>query len=201
MDNRERIIIGAAELFKTYGIKSVTMDSLAAQLGMSKRTIYEVFSDKDELLIGVLRWMAEKQRDMVKKILEESPDAITAIFIMLERSRDHLQGMSPSFQADLKKYHQDVLMNKAEKCEMPDYNNNIEVIEMGIQQKLFRADINPDIVNRCLYSLGRSVMDQDLYPYEMFSRREVMKNLFINYLRGISTQNGLNLINTLEKKF
>ena len=67
MDNRERIIEGAAELFKTYGIKSVTMDSLANHLGMSKRTIYEVFSDKDELLIGVLKRMAEKQKESGKK--------------------------------------------------------------------------------------------------------------------------------------
>ena len=52
MDNRDRIIEGAAELFKTYGMRSVTMDFLANHLGMSKRTIYEIFSDKDELLIG-----------------------------------------------------------------------------------------------------------------------------------------------------
>jgi AcrR family transcriptional regulator len=201
MDSRERIIIGAAELFKTYGIKSVTMDSLATQLGMSKRTIYEIFSDKDELLAGVLSWMAEKQREMVRKILDESSDAITAIFVMLELSRDHIQGMSPAFHADLKKYHQDVLLKRADNYEMPDYSNNIEVIENGIKQKLFRDDINPDIVNRCLYSLGRSVMDQDLYPYELFSRREVMNNIFINYLRGIATQNGLKLINSLAKKF
>jgi TetR/AcrR family transcriptional regulator, cholesterol catabolism regulator len=201
MDNRERIIIRAAELFKKYGIRSVTMDSLAAELGMSKRTIYEVFSDKDELLVGVLNWMAVKQRDITKKVLDESTDAIAAIFVMLEMSRDHIQGISPAFQADLKKYHQDVLMNKVEKCEMPDYSNNIEVIRRGIKEKLFRDDINPDIVNRCLYELGKTVMDQDLYPYELFSRREVMKNIFINYLRGIATHNGLKQINSLALKF
>ena len=67
MESRERIIEGAADLFKTYGIKSVTMDLLANHLGMSKRTIYEIFSDKDELLIGVLKWMAEKQKDTGEK--------------------------------------------------------------------------------------------------------------------------------------
>jgi AcrR family transcriptional regulator len=79
MNNRERIIEGAAELFKTYVIRSVTMDSLAGQLGMSKRTIYEVFSDKDELLIGVLSWMAEKQKGLVKRIIDESENSINAI--------------------------------------------------------------------------------------------------------------------------
>lgn len=201
MDNRERIIIRAAELFKKYGIKSVTMDSLASELGMSKRTIYEAFSDKDELLVGVLGWMAEKQREMTKKILEESADAITAIFVMLELSRDHFQGMSPAFRDDLKKYHQDVLKNRPDKCKMPDYSNNILVIEKGIKEKLFRDDINPEIVNRCLYELGRSVMDQDLYPYVQFSRREVVNNIFINYLRGIATPGGLKQINKLATKF
>lgn len=201
MDNRERIIIRAAELFKNYGIRSVTMDSLASELGMSKRTIYEVFSDKDELLAGVLTWMTEKQREITKKILEESEDAISAIFVMLEFSRDHLQGMSPAFQADLKKYHQDVLMNRSDKCEMPDYSNSKQIIEKGIKEKLFREDINAEIVNRCLYDLGRSLMDQDLYPYDLFTRREVMKNIIINYLRGISTQSGLKKINNLALKF
>ena len=84
---------------------------------------------------------------------------------------------------------------------MPDYRNNIKVIERGIKEKLFRKDINPDIVNRCLYSLGRSTMDFDLYPFEEFSRREVIKNVFINYMKGISTTEGIELINKLEAKF
>jgi TetR/AcrR family transcriptional regulator, cholesterol catabolism regulator len=201
MEIRERIIEGAADLFKTYGIKSVTMDSLATHLGVSKRTIYEVFSDKDEMLEGVLRWMAEEQRGLVERILESSENAIVAIFRMLEMGRDQIQSMSPAFQSDLKKYHHDVLMKKTDKCEMPDYRNNIKVIERGIKEKLFRKEINPDIVNRCLYSLARSGMDKDLYPFEQFTRREVAKNVLINYLRGISTNSGVELINKLESNY
>jgi TetR/AcrR family transcriptional regulator, cholesterol catabolism regulator len=201
MDNRERIIEGATELFKTYGIKSVTMDSLAKQLGMSKRTIYEVFSDKDELLIGVLTWMAEKQKELVKRIIAESENSIVTIFRMLEINRDYLVEVSPVFLADLKKYHHDVLMKKSDKCKMPDYRNHQEVIEIGIKEGLFRKDINPDLANRCLYNLGRSITDNELYPNELFSRRDVIRNIFINYLRGICTQAGLDLINELESKF
>ncbi len=201
MDIKERIIEGAAELFKTYGIKSVTMDMLASHLGISKRTIYEVFSDKDELLMGVLKKMAEKQRELVARILEESENSIVAIFRLLEINRDHFQDMSPAFQADLKKYHYEVLIKRADKCEMPDYRNNIEVIERGIKEKCFREDINADIVNRCLFLLGKSIMDQDLFPYEQFTRKEVINNSFINYLRGVSTPEGIELINELEAKF
>lgn len=201
MDSRERIIEGAAELFSIYGIKAVTMDSLATHLGMSKRTIYEVFADKDELLIGVLQSMAERQNRLVKKVLDDSGNAIIAIFKLIEINRDHIQNMSPAFQADLKKFHHDVLMKKSDKCAMPDYSSNIILIEQGIKQKLFRKDIHADLVNRCLYGLAGSVMDSNLYPYDLFTRREVLRNGFINYMRGISTSEGIELINSLEAKF
>jgi AcrR family transcriptional regulator len=201
MDNRIRIIETASELFRTYGIKSVTMDSLATRLGMSKRTIYEIFSDKDELMIGVLKWMAERQKELVKKVLDESGNAIEAIFKLLEINRDHFQNMSPAFQADMKKIHHEVLMKKAFNNEIPDYRNNQLVLERGIKEKLFRKDINPDLVNRCMDSLGRSIMNNDLYPFDEFTRRDVIRNVLINYLRGISTIEGVELINKFEKKF
>lgn len=201
MEIKDRIIEEAAKLFKTYGIKSVTMDSLASQMGISKRTIYEVFSDKDELLISVLQLMAEKQRAMVKRILDDSVNAIYAIFRLLEANRDYFQDMSPVFQADLRKYHYEVLVMKTEKCEMPDFRNNIQVIERGIKEELFRDDINPDIVNRCLYSLGRSALDYELYPFEEFTRRDVIKNVFLNYLKGVSTKKGIDMINSLEPTY
>lgn len=201
MDIRDRIVDGAAELFKSYGIKSVTMDSLANQLGMSKRTIYEVFADKDEILMAVLLKMARQQKEMVKRVLDESENSIVAIFRMLEINRDNFQSMSPAFQADLKKYHHDIMMKNADEIEMPDYRNHFQVIEKGIKEKLFRKEINPDLANRCLYNLGRSIMDNDLYPFEIFSRRDVVRNIFINYIRGISTTKGLELINKLEENF
>ena len=201
MDTKERIIEGAADLFKTYGIKSVTMDSLASHLGISKRTIYEVFSDKDELLVEVLTRMARKQKELVKRVLDESENSIVAIFRMLEINREYFQDINPVFQADLKKYHYEVLLKKTDASEMPDYKNNQQVIEKGIKEGLFRKDVNADLANRCLYNLGRSILDNDLYPFEMFSRRDVIKNIFINYVRGISTPKGLELIDRLEAEF
>jgi hypothetical protein len=109
--------------------------------------------------------------------------------------------MSPAFLADMKKFHQDVLIKKADKCEMPDYRNNQQVIDRGIKEKLFRKDINPDLVNRCMDLLVRSIMNNDLYPFEQFTRHDVISNVLINYLRGISTMEGVELINKLEKKF
>ncbi len=69
MDYRQKITEEAALMFRTYGIRAVTMDMLANQMGISKRTIYEVFHDKDELLQGVLKLMAVRQREHDEKVL------------------------------------------------------------------------------------------------------------------------------------
>ena len=84
MDYRQRIIEEASEMFRTYGIRAVTMDMLANQMGISKRTIYEVFRDKDELLQGVLRWMAIRQREAMTKIFSETDNVIEAIYRLLD---------------------------------------------------------------------------------------------------------------------
>jgi TetR/AcrR family transcriptional regulator, cholesterol catabolism regulator len=201
MDIKERIIEGSAELFKSYGIKSVTMDSIANHFGISKRTIYEIFSDKDELLMGVLAKMAQQQKELAKKVLDESENSLVAIFRMFEINRTIFQTMSPAFQSDIKKYHYDILIMNSESVELPDYRNNFQIIAKGIKEGLFRKDINPELANRCLFNLGRSIMDNELFPYEQFTRRDVIRNIFFNYLRGISTVKGLELINRLEQKF
>src|SRR5512137_1745912 len=101
MDYRQKIIEEGAIMFRTYGIRAVTMDMLASQMGISKRTIYEVFRDKDELLQGVLKWMTIRQREVLTKILDESENVIEAIFKMADLMWDHFQSMNPAFQMDM----------------------------------------------------------------------------------------------------
>jgi AcrR family transcriptional regulator len=198
MDIKRRITEGAAEQFRMYGVKAVTMDSLANHLGMSKRTIYELFSDKDELLIGVLDLMNQKQEELLANVLKESENAIIAIFKLIEINQVHFQQISPAFQADIKKFHYELLVKNSKRGGMPDFRNTQQVIERGITEKLFRPDINVDLVNRCLYLLGRTVFDNNLFPFDEFSRKDVLKNSLNNYLRGISSPEGLNLIDKLE---
>src|SRR5512135_2380225 len=108
MDYRQRIIEEAARMFRTYGIRAVTMDMLANQMSISKRTIYEVFSDKDELLKGVIEWMAIKQKETMATIFSESENVVEAIFRMLNLMEDHFNKMSPAFLLDMKRFHNKV---------------------------------------------------------------------------------------------
>jgi len=187
-------------MFRTYGIRAVTMDMLAANLGISKRTIYEVFSDKDEILKGVFKWMIERQNELMTKIFSESENVIEAIFKMLDLMTDHFQRMSPAFQMDMKRYHKAIMNNQEELHDLPYYSNNSEVLIRGIKEGVFRSDIDIEIANKCMLEVARLSNDKDVFPPDDFMNKDVIRNFFINYLRGISTQKGLDLINLHEKK-
>jgi AcrR family transcriptional regulator len=200
MDNKQKIVEEAAVMFRTYGIRAVTMDMLANQLGISKRTIYEVFRDKDELLHGVLKWMQVKQSEVMKKIFGESENIIEAIFKMLDLMSNHFRTMSPAFQLDMKRFHNDLMKNPGSHNELPYYNNNAEILKRGIEEEIFRKDIDIDITNKCLLEVAKMSNDNSVFPAEDFMNKDVIRTFYINYLRGISTQKGLDLINRYDKR-
>ena len=191
VDCGNRIIIEAAKLFSAFGIRAVTMDMLAVNLGMSKRTIYENFCEKDELLIAVLNCMVIKRRNLIEKVLGETPDAITAIFRLTELMGDHLRGVNPIFFEDMKRFHHEVLSKSGSAHQIADMSDGKLIIDRGISEGLFRDDLNSDIANRCLAGLFSSAGDPDHYPPASFSKEEIWKHTFLNYMRGISTTKGL----------
>lgn len=198
MDYKQRIIEEAAIMFRTYGIRSVTMDMLANQMGISKRTIYEVFRDKDELLKGVLKWMILKQKEVMSNMVSESENVIEAIFRMLRIMSDHFQKMSPAFQMDIKRFHSDILGQFDEQNNLPYYGSNSEILKRGIAEGVFREDIDIEITNKCLLEVAKMSNDKDVFPPDDYINKDVIRNFYINYLRGISTQKGLDLINFYE---
>jgi AcrR family transcriptional regulator len=192
---RERIIEEAANMFRTYGIRAVTMDMLATQMGMSKRTIYEIFRDKEELLAGVMRWMEGKQADLIKDCLANSENVIEAIFRMMDTMLSHYRKMSPAFKLDIKKYHNE--MKKIGRHAADPFENSKEILGRGVKEGLFRDDIDLDITDRCLK--GMSKMNEKEAPHD-FENEEVIRDFFVNYLRGISTSEGIELINKYDTK-
>jgi AcrR family transcriptional regulator len=198
MDYKQRIIEEAAVMFRTYGIRSVTMDMLANQMGISKRTIYEVFRDKDELLQGVLKWMTAKQKELMTKLFTESDNIIEAIFKMLKLMSDHFQKMSPAFRMDVKRYHSDIMNKLDEQSELPYYGTNSEILRKGIAEGVFRKDIDIEITNKCLLEVARMTNDKDVFPPDSYLNKDVIRSFYINYLRGLSTNKGLDLIDFYE---
>ena len=187
-------------MFRRYGIRAVTMDMLAGRLRISKRTIYEIFKDKDELLTGVLRWMGEKQKELVLKIFSGSENVIEAIFRLFGLMDDHYSRMSPAFRLDMENYHHDIIRRLRETDELPFFSDNAAMIERGIEEGVFRKDIDVSITNKCLFEMMRMLYEKDSSDGDETDKKYIFRDFYINYLRGISTPEGLGLIDYNTRK-
>ncbi len=196
MDTKERIIEEAANMFRTYGIRAVTMDMLATQMAISKRTIYEIFKDKDELLHGVMIWMVMKQSELISHCLKSSGNVIEAVFMMMDIMMDHYRKMSPAFKLDMKRYHNDIKRKMEMDNAFPSENSR-DILVQGVKEGIFRSDLDIDMTDRCLK--GMTKMNDREEPGDIDSE-EMIRNFFVNYLRGISTRKGLDLIDHYNKR-
>jgi len=194
VDVRERILIESGHLFGKYGIRTMTMDALAEEMGISKRTIYERFKDKDTLLLEVLRYYKEKTTVESIRLIEQSDNAIEALFRIIKMTVGQMQRMSPAFFHDFKKYHQNVFKQFAEPGEIRDMSMTRKLLETGVRQEVFKDDINMEIVNHAIHALF------DLFGHnsEMidagFHRQDMFDHILIPYFRGISTKKGRKLL-------
>src|ERR1700748_462353 len=105
MSQTERIILGAEELFLTAGIKSVTMDDIARHLGMSKKTVYQFFKDKNELVLGLVKKKLKDDEDQMCGIMEQSGNVIEQMIAMMKCSEEIFSRINPIVIHDMQKYH------------------------------------------------------------------------------------------------
>ncbi len=194
MEVRDRILIESGILFGKYGIRTMTMDSLAEEMGISKRTIYERFKDKDTLLLEVIKYYKNQTSEEAHRLIEQSDNAIEALFRIIKMTVDQMQRMSPAFFHDFKKYHQKVFKQFAEPGEIRDYSMTRRLLETGIEQEVFRDDLNLDIVNHAIHAIF------DLFGHNSsmidagFNRNDMFDHVLVPFFRGISTKKGRKLL-------
>lgn len=194
LEVRDRILIESGLLFGKYGIRSMTMDSLAEELGISKRTIYEHFKDKDTLLMEVIRYYKNQTQQEAIQLIDQSDNAIEALFRIIKMTVGQMMRMSPSFFHDFKKYHQKVFKDLAEPGELRDFSMTRKLLETGMKQEIFRDDLDIEIVNYTLHTLF------DLFGHDSrmidagFDRRDMFEHVLIPFFRGISTKKGRKLL-------
>lgn len=177
-----------------YGIRSVSMDDIAMQLGMSKKTLYQYFADKDELVDAVLGdEVSQGQRDCTK-CFTDSKDAVDEIFLTMEHIIEQFRNMNPMVLYDLQKFH----FNSFQK--FLQYKNEFlfEVIrknmERGIREELFRPEINVDVLSRFRLESMMMAFNMDIFPPRKYSLADVTREIIEHYLYGLSTLKGHKLI-------
>ena len=142
---RERIILAAVELFTTNGIKSITMDEIAASLGISKRTLYEVFPDKETLLEECIL-KSQKDGDIfVKGVIETSSNVLEVLLRCYQWSIERFHATNKKFFEDIKKYPKAYQLMKNNRNRSSE--DTVNFFKEGVKQGIFRDDVNFAIIN------------------------------------------------------
>lgn len=201
MTINERIVLQASEMFIKSGIKAITMDDISNETGVSKRTIYEIFSDKDDLLRSCIGHMDEKFRQEKEEARLESKNIIDLVFNFIKIGVKAINIINPLFNSDLKKYHYRI-WKETYRISSEMHRTHIQkVIRQGIDERVFRNNIDVEIVGMLLSEQLRIMSDEAIFPSVRFSKAVVFENIVINFFRGIATKKGLDLIEKyLEKE-
>ena len=183
---RERIIETAEQAFTIHGIKSITMDDIATSLSISKRTLYEVFSDKEALLEECILKKQKEADEFVRNVLTTAGNVLEVMLKCYQRSIEAFHTTNKSFFEDIKKYPKayGLLMRRRNQ----DSEEIVNFFKEGVKQGIFRDDVNFAIVNLLVSEQIDLLMNKDVC--KEYSFLEVYESIMFTFLRGISTAKG-----------
>ncbi|MFL5773510.1 MAG: TetR/AcrR family transcriptional regulator [Flavisolibacter sp.] len=194
MDPKERILVKSNELFNRYGIRSVSMDDIAAQLGMSKKTLYQYYSDKDELVNEVFDNVLTSNKSQCIECSKLGENAIHEVFVSFDMTEELLRTMNPSVLFDMQKYHPSAYRK------FEEFRNNFlyklikSNLERGIKEELYRSEIDTDVITRYrLHSILLS-FNPDVFPSSKSNMVYIEQQLLEHFLYGLATSKGEKLI-------
>ncbi len=197
MEIRARIIKGAGRLFYSRGIKRVTMDDVANEVGMSKRTIYEIFRDKTEILRASVDFLTDENRHNVDAMFKESMNVMEVIIKILRYGLESIDVVTPMFLEDMQKLYPHVWEETIKKGRESAQNQLQELLDRGKKEGLVRSQINTRLVSRIFYEQLNLIHSNEAFPVEEFPRKELFENMFLNFARGISTREGVDVLDRL----
>lgn len=194
MEIKDRIRLKAHDLFLQYGIRSVSMDDIAAALGMSKKTIYQYYADKDELVDAVVDDELTDTQGDCELCRVKARDAVEEVVLTMLQIYDQFRNMNPVVLFDMEKFHP----RSHQKFHRHKNEFLLKVIrqnmERGIKEELYRSEINVDVLSR--YRLENMLIPFNMlaFPPAKYNLADVSQEIMEHFLYGLATPKGYKLI-------
>ena len=198
---KELILNKATDLFLNFGFKSVTMDQIANEIGISKKTIYNFFENKKHLVNVVTNGMFASITSGIKQIKKESLDPISELFDIKLFLIKILKGERTTPLYQLRKFYPETHKEITQKQFDFMTKSAIESLKSGVKLGLFRKDINIDLISRLYFNGMIGIKDQDIFPAEKYEPTFLMLKYIEYHLRAIVTEKGLKKLNSFLKKY
>lgn len=199
MTIEEKILTGAQDLVFRYGIKSITMDDIAKHLGMSKKTIYQHYSDKDELILKLVEFLLGHNEVKMDCIVDQSKDPIHEIIETMKMMSSTFAKINPILFHDMMKYYPESFQKFKEFKE----NRILKMIELNLKKgqelNLYRKDLHIKILARLRLSEIDFAINFDAFPPDKFNIVEVHHQLMDHFLHGVCTLKGHKILNKYKE--
>lgn len=199
-EDLQLILEKVRHLFLRYGIKSVTMDDIARELGISKKTLYEHVSDKTQLVEQIAELEFEHRKKDYENILKNNLNAIEELLEVNKYTVSTLKEFSPSAGYDLKKYYPDLakkIIEARRKIMTKTLSNNFE---KGKKEGLYRTDFDEGIILRLCVARFETFRSSELFTRDEITSFHFIKELFIYHIRGIANEKGIKILEEKQKE-
>jgi AcrR family transcriptional regulator len=194
MEPKERILVRAHELFNKYGIRSVSMDDISAGLGMSKKTLYQYFVDKEELVDACFSGVMEHNKHQCLADQKKAENPIHELFLAFDMTKEMFADMNPSVLYDLQKYHPAAFKKFQEFKYSFLYKVITSNLERGIEAELYRPEIDTDVIARLRIESVMLPFNADVFPNNRTHLIHIEQQLFEHFIFGLATAKGQKLI-------
>ena len=200
IDVKDKIVKGAEELFMRYGVRSVSMDDIARQLGISKKTLYLHFADKEELISVVSHTHMNRDREEFEQVRKDSKNSIEELARLSVCMRKNMEELNPSLLFDLQKFHPKAWSYWVDFKNKYIKETVIRNLKQGIEEGYYRPEINPEILATMRIELVQIAFDPELFPKGKYKLADVQMQIFEHFVYGVLTDKGRKLFAKYKKQ-
>lgn len=178
------------EQFMRYGVKSVSMDDISKSLGMSKKTLYQHYANKESLVMGVIEQQQKRDAEVFADIQSNSVNAIDEMVQIAEYFLTILRDLGPSFIYDMRKYYPSHWKNVKNFLNVFLKEEIKTNIERGIAEKYYRQNLDPDLVSTLYVASSWAIADDVIVSFKDFNPQELIKQHVMYHLYGLLSSYG-----------
>jgi AcrR family transcriptional regulator len=191
---KERIIQVSAAMFAKKGCKSITMDDIANAMGISKRTIYENFSDKKDLLTQSMEYFFQYRKDMINNVLQSSQNVIEALFQSTQSHSNFMKDIKFDFFEEIQKYFPEVHALTIQKFRDENIEFSVKMLKKGQADGVFRKEVDMELTATLLQVVNNMILTQEMFATYNYNKFLLSANFNYHFVRGIATEKGLKIL-------
>jgi len=195
----KNIVAKVSDIYMKYGIKSVTMDDVARELCISKKTLYQYFKNKDDLVKKVIQYNMSSMHNEMRKLISKKANAIEELLFVSKFISQYFNKINTSVTYDLQKYYPVIWKNINSDRRKHIYERIKDNMKKGIKEGLYRKDLNIEIIAN--FYLFRIEMSQtfDLVIENKYTFEELFNTSFNYHIRGIANHEGIKYLESVIK--